>query len=174
VYTDKPTGRRIYLQEHRVIWEEVNGSIPENFVVHHINEDKADNKIENLSIMHKDEHNHLHNPQTTMANHQEDPAGYQCECMEKLRQDPDKFKVWRKHNTELQKKYYHERKHDPEYITRIRKNGREAMARLRAKVYADPVKLAELHAKQQKYDAKRRPRIITNSSQLTIDMSETS
>lgn len=37
-----------YILEHRLIWEKERGPIPDGFVVHHLNGDKIDNRIENL------------------------------------------------------------------------------------------------------------------------------
>ena len=34
--------------EHRQVWIQHNGSIPHDMQIHHINEDKTDNRIENL------------------------------------------------------------------------------------------------------------------------------
>ena len=36
---------------HRLVWEAFNGTIPENMQVNHINEIKADNRLENLNLM---------------------------------------------------------------------------------------------------------------------------
>lgn len=48
--------------EHIVIWEEFNKiEIPTGYVVHHINEIKTDNRIENLTIMPRGEHIAYHN-----------------------------------------------------------------------------------------------------------------
>jgi hypothetical protein len=47
---------------HRVIWEENFGKIPSGLIVHHKNGDKTDNRIENLEIMSRAEHNKLHDP----------------------------------------------------------------------------------------------------------------
>jgi len=49
-----------YVAEHRVIWEEANGSLPEGWIVHHINGDKQDNRLENLEAMPRSKH---HNQQ---------------------------------------------------------------------------------------------------------------
>lgn len=46
---------------HRLVWERTNGPIPEGLVVHHINGDKRDNRIENLALMTHAAHSALHN-----------------------------------------------------------------------------------------------------------------
>ena len=38
-------------QVNRLIWESFNGPIPEGMQVNHINEDKTDNRLENLNLM---------------------------------------------------------------------------------------------------------------------------
>lgn len=48
--------------EHTVVWEEANGLVPSGYLVHHINEDKHDNRLENLELMEKGAHSRLHNP----------------------------------------------------------------------------------------------------------------
>lgn len=52
-YADTLDERRLL---HRVIWEEVNGAIPEGFDVHHIDRDRSNNQIINLEIMSHSEH----------------------------------------------------------------------------------------------------------------------
>lgn len=47
-------------QYHRVVWEENVGKIPKGFIVHHINGDKWDNRIDNLSLMTHTGHNNIH------------------------------------------------------------------------------------------------------------------
>lgn len=47
---------------HREVYKSVHGNIPENFQVHHINEDKADNRIENLIALSASEHIKAHEP----------------------------------------------------------------------------------------------------------------
>lgn len=37
-----------YVREHILVWERVNGELPEGYVIHHLNGDKHDNRIENL------------------------------------------------------------------------------------------------------------------------------
>jgi len=41
---------------HRVIWEEINGTIPNGMVIHHINGDPSDNEIKNLKALTPKEH----------------------------------------------------------------------------------------------------------------------
>ena len=36
---------------HRLIWMTFNGKIPDNMEINHINEDKTDNRLENLNLM---------------------------------------------------------------------------------------------------------------------------
>ena len=45
---------------HRACWEAYHGSIPEGWVVHHVNGDKLDNRVENLLAMSNSEHMTLH------------------------------------------------------------------------------------------------------------------
>jgi hypothetical protein len=53
-------GRYRHQFEHRRVWEQANGSIPAGCVIHHLNGDKLDNRIENLSLMRRDQHGHDH------------------------------------------------------------------------------------------------------------------
>jgi hypothetical protein len=41
---------------HRDVWEFYNGAIPENYDIHHVDQDRANNKIENLEMLLKSEH----------------------------------------------------------------------------------------------------------------------
>lgn len=41
-------GRKNWVREHRVVWMLHNGPLPDGAVVHHRNEIKTDNRIENL------------------------------------------------------------------------------------------------------------------------------
>jgi hypothetical protein len=40
-----------YFRVHRLIWEAFNGTIPDGYVVDHINGDKKDNRLENLQLL---------------------------------------------------------------------------------------------------------------------------
>lgn len=44
----KISGKKVYI--HRIIWEHVNGKIPDGMVVDHIDGNKLNNKISNLRI----------------------------------------------------------------------------------------------------------------------------
>lgn len=46
--------------EHHLIWEYYYGEIPSGNIIHHINGDKTDNRIENLEMMTIVEHVNLH------------------------------------------------------------------------------------------------------------------
>ena len=46
---------------HREVWKHFFGDIPEGFVIHHIDNDKSNNNIENLKLMSRSEHTRNHN-----------------------------------------------------------------------------------------------------------------
>lgn len=59
--------RRIYIPAikkrkyaHILVWEKHNGPIPKGYEIHHINYDRLDNRIKNLSCMPQIEHSRLH------------------------------------------------------------------------------------------------------------------
>ena len=41
---------------HRAVWEHFNGEIPKEYVVHHVDGDKSNNDISNLTLLTKAEH----------------------------------------------------------------------------------------------------------------------
>jgi hypothetical protein len=46
--------------EHIAIWENHNGLKPIGMIIHHIDNDKTNNKIENLKCVTRKEHGRLH------------------------------------------------------------------------------------------------------------------
>lgn len=54
-------GSRIFQDEHRYVMEKhLKRKLKDNEVVHHINGDKSDNRIENLQVMTLSEHSSMH------------------------------------------------------------------------------------------------------------------
>jgi hypothetical protein len=47
---------------HRYIWEKEVGTIPKGHDIHHLNEQKWDNRIENMECLPKPEHTRKHSP----------------------------------------------------------------------------------------------------------------
>jgi len=62
----KRHGRQVLV--HRIIWEHVNGPIPEHLVIDHINGVRTDNRIENLRLVTRKQNQE--NQQRAMVNNQ--------------------------------------------------------------------------------------------------------
>lgn len=56
----KLKANRVQRFEHRVVWQEHFGEIPRGSIIHHKNEIKTDNRIENLELMSRLEHTRHH------------------------------------------------------------------------------------------------------------------
>ena len=59
-YYSSTKGDRILM--HRYVWQKYNGSIPDNYDIHHINNKRYDNRIENLECLPKAEHTRKYSP----------------------------------------------------------------------------------------------------------------
>ena|SRR3990170_4987373 len=60
VHDRRPSAKRPYIAEHRLVWEQAHGSIPRGHVVHHINGDKMDNRLSNLVLLSSSAHRKMH------------------------------------------------------------------------------------------------------------------
>ena len=52
---------------HRSVWEAHFGPVPDGYVVHHMNGDRLDNRLDNLGLMTRGDHIRLHNPRLGTA-----------------------------------------------------------------------------------------------------------
>lgn len=53
-------GRYVHQFEHRRIWEDAGRKIPDGYILHHVNGDKLDNRLENLQCMRRYDHSQEH------------------------------------------------------------------------------------------------------------------
>lgn len=51
IYSGKGKENRHSIRVHRLVWQEWKGLIPEGYYVDHINNNKSDNRIENLQLL---------------------------------------------------------------------------------------------------------------------------
>lgn len=73
LYTKRPDGHyfrqrnNVSYALHRVVWESYYGEIPADHVIHHVDNNPANNNIENLQCLTISEHRKLHNAQKVLA-----------------------------------------------------------------------------------------------------------
>ena len=77
----KVEGKRKYIPEHRHVWEQHHGPLPKDWIVHHLNGIKDDNRIENLVAMPRK----MHSPKSIT-----EPFKQRIRELEKLLYDLDK------------------------------------------------------------------------------------
>ena len=68
IHQQKRVGGKLFYT-HRLVWEAKRGKIPDGFVVHHIDGNKANNKLSNLALMSISAHIALHNEFKGNNNH---------------------------------------------------------------------------------------------------------
>ncbi len=60
VLDPRPNPKHRYVAQHRFLWEEANGPIPAGYIIHHLNGDKMDNRLENLTPLSNSAHRKMH------------------------------------------------------------------------------------------------------------------
>jgi hypothetical protein len=51
---------------HHRVWRLAGNNVPKGYVLHHVNENKSDNRIENLELMSRREHTGIHHRKTDL------------------------------------------------------------------------------------------------------------
>lgn len=57
---ERKNGKRKMILLHRVIWEEANGSIPVGYHIHHKDENRLNNSLDNLELLPSSQHSSHH------------------------------------------------------------------------------------------------------------------
>ena len=76
-YPGKTYNNGVCLLHHLVWWQNTGELVPDGFVLHHMNEDKFDNRFENLELLSNSEHCRQHRGQKAPKEHLICPA---CGC----------------------------------------------------------------------------------------------
>lgn len=100
-------GKHRYQFEHRRVWEDANGPIPDGHIIHHINGDKLDNRLENLQCLRRYDHSQEHATYKTLDERLAAAAA-------------------------REKRYRNDNRLDPEWVERERARCRERNRRIRS------------------------------------------
>ena len=146
---------------HRLIYEEHYGEIPKGHIVHHKNENKLDNRIENLELMTKKEHTILHSTGNTY-------------WLGKKHTKETKDKISKAH---MGKKYSAERieqmrvmssgKNNPMYGKHHSKETKKKISNARTKKYARIIKAGKSNGKQR-YGVKKESKILKSNADIGL------
>jgi hypothetical protein len=68
------------IDEHRLVWEQHYGPIPEGGIIHHRNGDGRDNRIENLELHSRSSHAAYHMAGVSMEHKKKEPVHGTASC----------------------------------------------------------------------------------------------
>ena len=78
-------GRQV--MEHRLVWEQANGKIPNGWVIHHLNGNRKDNRLENLLALPNGQHWSNHGRKASRQKFLEDALRVRIRELEKSEYD---------------------------------------------------------------------------------------
>ena len=92
------TGKRTFVLEHRWLWVQAYGPIPEGYVIHHRDRNGLNNDLGNLECVSRKKHAYVHGITKTVSEHKDSERfsiSYRRMCVkqrfERTRSDPEKY-----------------------------------------------------------------------------------
>jgi hypothetical protein len=76
----RPDKKGKYQLEHTAVWEAANGPLPDGYVIHHLNGQKTDNRLENLQALPR--HQHHKEPREALIPYEEKIAALEKQIAE--------------------------------------------------------------------------------------------